>query len=63
MCLDLIKYAENMSKVVVTDMDTALLNVAPNVFPKSIDLVCRLHISKIVRATWKTEAKSNDPKW
>lgn len=49
------KYAENMSKSVVTDMDTALLNVGLNVFPKSIDLVCQFHISKNVRAKWKTK--------
>jgi hypothetical protein len=39
--------------VVVTDMDNALMNVVDSVFPRSVKLLCRYHISCNVRTNCK----------
>lgn len=37
----------NMSNVIVTDRDTALMNMVANVFPTSCALLCRYHIKNV----------------
>lgn len=47
MCKTLLKDQENMSNVIVTDRDTALMNMVANVFPTSCALLCRYHIKNV----------------
>jgi hypothetical protein len=48
MMLDLVKSADNMSKVIVADMDTKLMNFVTIVFIKTTALFCHFHIVKNV---------------
>lgn len=41
LCINLLKCKENMLKVVFTDRDTVLMNVAAKTFPTSTALVCK----------------------
>jgi len=55
---------ENMPKVIVTDRDTAFMNVVGIVFPKTDTMLCFFHIGKNVRAKCITycKVKPNPPK-
>jgi len=56
----------NMSKVVVTDRDTALMNVIAKVLPETDHVLCYFHIEKNVKAKCITDCrvkvKSSDAK-
>jgi len=47
----------NMPKVIVTDRDNALMNVAGTVFPETNTMLCFFHIGKNVRAKCITDCK------
>jgi len=44
MMLKLLKSKMNMQKVVVTDRDTALMNVVATVLPESSAILCYFHV-------------------
>jgi len=46
MCFDLLKSADNISKVTVIDRDMILVNGVATVFPKTTTLVCQFYIFK-----------------
>ncbi|PNX57193.1 protein FAR1-related sequence 5-like [Trifolium pratense] len=52
-CHSLFRSEDITLKVIVTDRNTALMNVAAGVFPNSVVLVCRYHIIKNVKAKRK----------
>jgi transposase-like protein len=47
----------NMPKVVVTDRDTALMNVIATVLPETYHILCYFHIEKNVKARCITNCK------
>lgn len=53
-CQALLKDQENMLNVVVTDRDTALMNLIAKVFPTSYTLFYRYYIIKNVRSRIKS---------
>ena len=46
-----------MPKVVVTDMDTTLMNVVATVLPESSAIIFYLHVGKNVRARYITDCR------
>jgi len=66
MLVGLLTSTLNMPKVVVTDRDTALLNVVDKVLPEADRILCYFHIEKNVKAKCITDcrvkAKSIDAK-
>jgi hypothetical protein len=61
-CLSLLKSKEAGPKVVVTDRDKSLMNAVEIALPNSTALLCRYHISKNVRAKFKTLCTAKDHK-
>lgn len=53
MCKTMLKEQENMSLVIITDRDNALMNSVATVFPTSSALLCKYHITKNVRSQVK----------
>jgi alpha-glucosidase len=51
-CRELLKQQDHPG-VVVTDRDNTLMNIVDSVFPRSVKLFCRYHISCNVRANCK----------
>lgn len=47
---EMLKDQEEMSKAIVTDRDTILMNSVENVSPTSYALLCRYHITKNVKS-------------
>jgi hypothetical protein len=45
----------NFIEVIVTDWDIVLMNVVDKVFPKSLDILCRFHISMNVKRKFQNE--------
>ncbi|PNX59023.1 protein FAR1-related sequence 5-like, partial [Trifolium pratense] len=46
----LLRREANLSRVILTDRDLALMNAIPAVFPDTVTLVCRFHVAKNVRS-------------
>jgi len=42
--------ADAFLRVIVTDRDLSLMNVVKTVFPNAMNLLCRFHIGKNVKA-------------
>jgi hypothetical protein len=61
-CLSLLKSKEAGPKVVVTDRDKSLMNAVEIALPNSTALLCLYHISKNVRAKFKTLCTAKDHK-
>jgi len=57
MMLKLINSKSNMSKVVMTDRDTNLMNAIATVFPESSEVLCYFHVGKNVRSRCITDYK------
>ncbi|GAU16259.1 hypothetical protein TSUD_298910 [Trifolium subterraneum] len=53
----LVRNEGSLSKVILTDRDTALMNVVAQVFPTSAALVCRVHVEKNVGSKIKALVK------
>jgi len=59
-CANLLKCKKQMLKVIITDMDTALMNVVAKQFLTSSALVCEFHILNNVRARCILDCKLKD---
>ncbi|GAU47401.1 hypothetical protein TSUD_372900 [Trifolium subterraneum] len=53
----LVRNEGSLPKVILTDRDTALMNVGSQVFPTSAALVCRFHVEKNVSTKIKEQVK------
>lgn len=65
-CKTMLKNQENMSNVIVTDHNTALMNSVAKVFHTLYALLCKYHVTKNVRSRLKpvggTRIKGEDGK-
>ena len=61
-CDSLLKCKKQIPKVIVTDRETALMNVVAKFFPTSSALVCEFHILKNVRAKCILDCRVKDSK-
>lgn len=57
MLVSLLTSKLNMPKVVVTDRDTALMNVIATVLPETYHILCYFHIDKNVKAKCITDCR------
>jgi hypothetical protein len=62
LCCNLLKDLDNIQKIVVTNRDTALINIVAKIFPTFTHSLCWYHVLKNVRVECEFDIKVKDLK-